>query len=58
MMLENIAVWSEWEAVDEPDIILSTNEVSVISGCFVNERRDTEIRVMYGNGYTSNEVTP
>lgn len=58
MMLENIPVWSEWEAVDEPDIILSTNEVSVISGCFVNERRDTQIRVMYGNGDTSNEVTP
>ncbi len=58
MLLENIPVWSAWENVDEPTIILSTNEVSVISGCFVNERRDTQIRVMYGDGNSSNEVTP
>lgn len=58
MLLENIPVWSAWENVDEPTIILSTNEFSVIGGNFVNERRDTQIRVMYGNGDASNEVTP
>lgn len=58
MLLENIPVWSSWEDVDDPSIILSTNEVSVISGCFVNERRDTQIRVIYGDGDTSNEVMP
>ena len=58
MILENIQVWSAWETVDEPTIILSTNETSVISGCFVNERRDTQIRVIYGNEDSSNEVTP
>ena len=58
MLLENIPVWSAWENVDEPTIILSTNEVSVINGCFVNERRDTQIRVIYGDGDASNEVTP
>lgn len=58
MLLENIPVWSAWENVDEPTIILSTNEFSVIGGNFVNERRDTQIRVIYGNGDASNEVTP
>lgn len=58
MLLENIPVWSSWEDVGDPSIIFSTNEVSVISGCFVNERRDTQIRVIYGDGDTSNEVTP
>ena len=58
MMLENIPVWSAWENVDEPTIIRSTNEVSVISGCFVNKSRDTQIRVVYGDGDSSNGVTP
>lgn len=58
MLLENIPVWSAWEDVDNPSIILATNETTVIDGCFVNERRDTQIRVLYGDGDTSNEVTP
>ena len=58
MLLENIPVWSAWEDVDEPTIILATNETTVIDGCFVNERRDTQLRVLYGDGDTSNEVTP
>lgn len=58
ILLENIPVWSAWENVDKPTIILSTNETAVINGSFVNERRDTQIRVLYGDGNTSNEVTP
>ena len=58
MLLENIPVWGAWEDVDEPSIILATNETAVIDGCFVNESRDTQIRVLYGDGDTSNEVTP
>ena len=57
MFLENIPVWSAWEDVDKPTIILATNETAVIDGCFVNESRDTQIRVLYGLD-TSNVVTP
>ena len=58
MMLENVPVWGAWENVDEHSLILATNETYVIHGNFVNERRDTQIRVIYGDGNSSNEVTP
>ena len=56
--VENVKVWGEWNDIGNPDLILSTNFTSTITGKMVNERRDTQIRLRYGNGETTNEVNP
>lgn len=55
--LENVRRWGEWENVSQPSLLLSTNFTDTVEGCFVNGRRDTQIRLRYGDG-NSNEVTP
>lgn len=56
--VENVKAWGEWNDIGNPDLILSTNFTSTIAGKMVNERRDTQIRLRYGNGETTNEVNP
>lgn len=54
---EGGVVWSRWENVGPVSLLLSTNYTDTIEGRFVNERRDTQIRLRYGV-LNSNEVTP
>ena len=51
-------VWGPWEAVSDPSVIISTNSTDVVTGRFVNGRRDTQLRLVYGEGNMTNEVTP
>lgn len=55
--LENVQRWGEWENVGPVSLLLSTNFTDTVEGCFVNGRRDTQIRLRYGDG-NSNKVTP
>ena len=50
--------WSQWGTVSDPSVIISTNSTDVVTGRFVNGRRDTQIRLVYGDGNLTNEVTP
>lgn len=56
--LGSVKVWGPWEAASEPSVIISTNSTDVVTGRFVNGRRDTQIRLVYGDGSLTNEVTP
>ena len=56
--LENVGHWGPWEAIGTPGLILSTNSTETICGRFVNERRDTQFRLRYGDGNLTDEVTP
>ena len=57
VILENIRRWGEWENVGPVSLLLSTNFTDTVEGNFVNERRDTQLRLRYGDG-NSSEVTP
>lgn len=55
--LEGFKSWGAWEDISDSFLILSTNFTDTVEGCFVNGRRDTQIRLRYGDG-NSNKVTP
>lgn len=55
--LENVQSWGEWENIGPVSLLLSTNYTDTVEGNFINERRDTQLRLRYGEG-NSNEVTP
>lgn len=57
-VLGETKVWGPWEAVSDPSVISSTNSTDVVTGRFVNGRRDTQLRLVYGSGNLTNEVTP
>ena len=51
-------VWEPWSAVSDPSVIGSTNFTDTVDGNYVNGRRDTQIRMVYGDGNMTNEVMP
>ena len=51
-------IFGPWEVASDQFVIASTNFNDSVLGNFVNGRRDTQIRLAYGYGHNTNEVTP